>query len=159
MNLNHTMKILLASLFAAILTSATAQGFLFPTNPPPSVPLAWTASPSPNVNNYFVYYGVGSLQYTNKIAVGNVTSATITLPTWGVKYYFSVTAQAGTLESLFSNEVSTTPKLPLPPLVNPIAVATVQSSPQVNGEFSDVIQFAIARDKSQEFFRLKLESP
>ena len=72
-----------------------------------SVSLAWDPSTSPNVAGYNIYYGPACGTYTNKISVGNVTSATIPGLTEGACNYFVVRAyDALGLESLPSNEVS-----------------------------------------------------
>ena len=62
-----------------------------------------------------IYFGPASGAYTNSVAVGNVTNATLTNLKAGAIYYFAATAHDGSgLESAFSNETSYTP--PLPPL-------------------------------------------
>lgn len=150
-------KILLASLFTALLTSATAQAFLVPSNPPPVVQLAW--SPSPLAATYAVYYGVGSLQYTNKIPVGNTTNAIVTLPARGVTYFFAVTASSsGGLESQFSNEVNFTPATPpAAPQMKPIVILAIQASPKSDGLFADTgMNWSVSPDQPGQFFRLKL---
>jgi hypothetical protein len=70
-----------------------------------SVTLTWNASADTNVSRYFVYYGSASGIYTNKVALENVTSATISDLVEGTTYFFAVTAcdDAG-LESVPSNE-------------------------------------------------------
>ena len=42
-----------------------------------TVTLAWDASPDVQVVSYNVYYGAASGAYTNVVAVGNVTSASL----------------------------------------------------------------------------------
>ena len=80
-----------------------------------SVTLAWDASPDASVTGYRIYFGPASGAYTNSVAVGNVTNATLTNLKAGAIYYFAATAHDGSgLESAFSNETSYTP--PLPPL-------------------------------------------
>ncbi len=74
-----------------------------------SVNLAWNASPSADVGGYYVYLGVESGNYTNKLDVGQVTSATISNLVDGLTYYFAVTAyNSSGLESDYSNEMSYT---------------------------------------------------
>jgi len=74
---------------------------------PTSVQLAWNASPDTGVTGYRIYYGVSPAQYTNSIAVGNLTSATVPGLVDGVTYYFATTAYtASGVESSFSNEIS-----------------------------------------------------
>ena len=92
-----------------LLTAFCAQSatFLFPSNAPPSVRLQWDPAPDASVTGYNIYYGVGSRAYTNRTALGNVTNATIQLPTRNQLYYFAATAYSATgLESDFSNEVN-----------------------------------------------------
>jgi len=77
-----------------------------PPNPTPWVSLGWTASPSQAVNNYTIYVGTAPGVYNSKVAVGNVTSGTISNLARGFTYYFNVTASdTNGLESVFSNEV------------------------------------------------------
>ena len=72
-----------------------------------NVTLTWNPSTSPNVAGYDIYYGPACGTYTNKISVGNVTSAIVSSLQEGACDYFVVTARATSgLESLPSNEVS-----------------------------------------------------
>jgi hypothetical protein len=65
---------------------------------------SWTASASPDVTNYNVYYGTTSGIYTNKTSIGNVTTDTISNLCAGITYYFTVTAvDTNANESGFSN--------------------------------------------------------
>src|SRR6478735_3310764 len=74
-----------------------------------NVTLAWDASTDASVTGYRVYYGVGSANYTNSAAVGNVTSAVLANLADDATYYFAVTAyDAEGFESPFSNETSYT---------------------------------------------------
>lgn len=104
---------ILALAFAIVPLAATAQ--LAPTNPLPSISLAWDPSTGTNIAGYKIYFGVGSRAYTNVTAFDIVTNATITLPPRpiaplpSVTYYFAATAYDSTgLESVFSNEVTWT---------------------------------------------------
>lgn len=79
------------------------------TLPGSSVALAWDGSPSPEVTGYHVYFGAASGNYTNSVAVGNVTSNTVPGLATGVTYFFAVIAyDANGLESTFSNEIAYT---------------------------------------------------
>ena len=70
-----------------------------------SVTLAWTPSPSPEVDGYIVHYGLVSGNYTKQVWVGNGTSGQITDLEEGQTYYFAVTDyDAAGVESLPSNE-------------------------------------------------------
>jgi len=72
-----------------------------------SVSLAWDLSPETNVVGYFVYFGVESGVYTNRVEVGNTNSCQICGLVEGMTYYFVVTsADANRLENDPSNEVS-----------------------------------------------------
>ena len=73
------------------------------------VTLAWNPT-SGNVGGYRLYYGQASGNYTSTIKISNQTRYTVVGLTAGKTYYFAITAydNADTLESGFSNEVSTT---------------------------------------------------
>lgn len=72
-----------------------------------SVTLVWNPSPDTSVTGYRIYYGVTPGQYTNSIAVGNVTSNSVSGLVTGVTYYFATTAYDATgVQSPFSNEIS-----------------------------------------------------
>jgi Fibronectin type III domain len=74
--------------------------------PPPSVILAWDASPSAEATGYRIYYGAASGNYTNSVTVGNVTSNTFPGLVVGATYSFAVVAYNSIgLESIFSNEI------------------------------------------------------
>ena len=69
--------------------------------------MAWNPSVSTNVAAYNVYYGMTSGIYTAKLAVGNVTTATISNLTAGVTYFFvATTVGVNGNESVFSSEAS-----------------------------------------------------
>ncbi len=87
--------------------------------------LAWQPSTSPTVAGYNIYYGSQAGSYTNKISVGNVTSATVCGLNEGVCTHFIVTAR-DTLgfESLPSNELSYT----MPNLFG-LAIQLLQGNP------------------------------
>ncbi|MGO9204118.1 MAG: MBG domain-containing protein [Limisphaerales bacterium] len=89
----------LAFAAAALLLSASSQG--------QSVTLAWDPSTSPEVSGYNLYYGGASQTYTNMVAVGGATNATVSGLLPGARYFFAVTAiDISGLESDFSNEIS-----------------------------------------------------
>jgi|GEM_PF-2890133 len=152
-------KLTLLSLICFALNLAGAQQFLFPSNSPPVIQLAWNPSPSPNITNYSIYTGVGPRQYTNRLAFGTSTGATITLPARGVTFYFTVTAWASGQESDFSNEVSFTPaSVPSAPTMKPLVVLTVQKSVSGQGTFADT-QMTYSDDPGgpEAFYRLKVD--
>jgi hypothetical protein len=72
-----------------------------------SAQLSWVASSDPNVTGYNIYYGSASRQYTNMVAVGNVTNAMIPGLVENTTYFFAAKAQdsAGD-QSAFSNEAA-----------------------------------------------------
>ena len=74
-----------------------------------NVSLAWDPSPDTNVVRYYVYYGAGSGDYTNRVNADNTTSVTVSNLAVGSAYFFAATAISDDgLESDFSNEVSYT---------------------------------------------------
>jgi hypothetical protein len=88
----------------------------FSAAPPPatySMTMAWNGSPDPAVAGYFINYGAASGDYTNSIAVGNVTTTIVPGLVGGVTYYFAVSAfDADGLESALSNEITYAPGIP-----------------------------------------------
>ena len=102
-----------AILMLALLHS---PGPAFSVMPPGSrVTLAWDRSPDSSVTGYRVYYGGVSGNYTNSLAVGNATTATIPGLASGVTYFFAVSASATNgLESILSNEIAYTVPKALP---------------------------------------------
>lgn len=81
-----------------------------------SLTLAWNPSSSPSVVGYFRYYGSSSGNYTNKLYLGNVTTATIPGLVTGQTYYFAVTAyDSSGSESALSPEIRYT--IPVPTTV------------------------------------------
>src|SRR5690349_14531845 len=57
-----------------------------------SVALAWNPDPVSGLVGYNLYQGTASGSYTNQIAVGLSTNATVAGLAYGVKYFFAVTA-------------------------------------------------------------------
>lgn len=68
--------------------------------------LAWDPSPSLEANNYRLYWGASSGNYTSSADAGNQTTYTVSNLPWTSEVYFAVKAIAPTGESAFSNEVS-----------------------------------------------------
>ena len=64
-----------------------------------AIGLAWTASATPSVIGYRVLYGVASDSLTNSMALGNVTSATLSGLTPGQTYFLAVVARTADDES------------------------------------------------------------
>jgi len=70
------------------------------------VTLAWDANTEPDLNGYKIYYGTTSGSYPSSVAVGNVTTHTVTGLTDGQTYYFVATAlDTYGNESGYSNEL------------------------------------------------------
>lgn len=81
-----------------------------------SVALAWNPDPVSGLVGYNLYQGTASGSYTNQIAVGLNTNATVAGLAYGVKYFFAVTAfTRDGLESPYSNEINYTPAAVPPP--------------------------------------------
>jgi Fibronectin type III domain len=94
-----------------------------------SVTLAWGPSTDTNVVGYNVYYGTASSTYTNKLSVGDTTSATITGLIPGTTYYFAATAyNASGVESPFSNQASYAVPTLLAPTLNAISDVSVDEN-------------------------------
>lgn len=99
-----------------------------------SVTLAWNASSSPEIVNYNVYSGGVSQTYTNVLAVGNVTNATVSHLTSGGTYYFAVTAvDSAGLESQPSSQISYTVPGTNAVSTNALPAPTVVLTAPVNG--------------------------
>ena len=92
-----------------------------------SVTLAWDPSPGSAIAGYRLYEGGASRTYTNVIAAGNMTNATVSGLASGGTYFFAATAyDTSGLESDFSSEVSYTVPLPTN---NPPTIALTFSNP------------------------------
>ena len=90
-----------------------------------SITLGWNANTETNLAGYKLHYGPASRTYTNSIAVGNVTTYTVTNLANGVPFYFAVTAvNTLELESDYSNEVAHEPPNS-PPVISPIDDVTI----------------------------------
>ena len=74
------------------------------------VNLAWDPNTQSTLGGYKLYYGTASGNYSSNVDVGNKTAYTVANLQDGAKYYFAVKAYdtTKTVESGFSNEVSTT---------------------------------------------------
>jgi hypothetical protein len=70
------------------------------------IKLGWAPNPEPNVAGYRLYYGTASGAYARRIDVGNVTTYMAHGLSYGVTYYFALTAYDQSGESGYSNEVS-----------------------------------------------------
>ena len=92
---------------ALLLSLATAQATQ-------NVSFGWDASTDATAVGYNIYYGTSSHIYTNKVSVGNVTTAMVGGLVEGVTYYFAATTyDTLNLESSFCDEVTyAVPALP-----------------------------------------------
>lgn len=154
------MKTALITLTIALSFIASSHAGLAPSNPPPVVRLAWDADSDATTTNYFIYYGVASGNYTNKVAVGNVLTTSITMPARGVTYFYAATAQSSGegLESSFSSEVSWTPLLPppAPNLKTPVTLSVVKK-PHINAQWADAgMNWSLSPDDTNQIFGLRL---
>lgn len=146
------MKIKLVTFGVSVLMLVSALAAIpgievFPTNPPAGVSLGWDPSPDPTVTGYFIYVGTATRSYTNKVAVGNGTTATITNLIRGTVYYFTATATDGGLESEYCNEVIyKVPSLPPPPAniraSNVVLKVSIEMSPRAKGPWTEFAQIA-----------------
>jgi hypothetical protein len=104
-----------------------------------SVALAWDGSTSADVTGYRLYYGAASGNYTNSLALGNVTTGTVSGLAGGVPYFFAVTAyDTNGLESPFSNEFSFVPGVPTVQISVPAAGQVVITVTGLNGHTYDI---------------------
>lgn len=127
-----------------------------PTNPPPVCALSWDLSPL--IASYTVYFGVQSGVYTNATVVGPTNYVTVTLPARGPTYFFVATATdfAG-LSSVFSTEVSYTPKIPpfAPGNMRQPLTLSVQWKSKITDPWSDSgMNWAFSPDAHTRIFRL-----
>lgn len=101
----------------------------------PSVVLAWDKSPTPGVIGYRVHYGATSGTYTNRVAVGNVTIATLFRRAFGRETSFVVTAchESG-LERQFSNEARSMAYTPASIATDLSGVLTIRRMPGTKHE-------------------------
>jgi hypothetical protein len=97
-----------------------------------SLTVEWNQSQDTNAVGYKIYYGTASHNYTNVIAVGNVTSTPISGIIPGTTYYFAATTYvASGAESAYSSEVSYT--IPPANMLNSTVYSPGQFSFAVNG--------------------------
>lgn len=147
-------------LVASLTLNAAGQFLAAPTNPPAQVTFGWTASADPTCTGYYLWYGTGSRQYTNKVATGNVTNFTFTIPARGVQYFFTLSAiYPGPLESDWCNEVNYTAKKPAAPggLLPPISLV-VQAKPMDDpaAQWADAWSWSLSPGALNQQFRLHI---
>lgn len=125
--------------------------------PPPSVKLAWNFELDPLVTSYNIYWGTSSRNY---IGVASTTNNFLTVSnlSFSTTYFFACTAVSnGSLESPYSNEVSTnTPSLPIPPgnlSIESLTASTLKGPWIVDTNWPAII---VANPFGNQFFRLNL---
>lgn len=97
-----------------------------------SVTLNWDASPSPDIVQYRVYYGVASATYTHSVPAGTNLTVSISNLAGGLTYYFAATAtDINGTESDYSAEIAAL--IPLnqanrPPTLNALANLTLNEN-------------------------------
>lgn len=124
--------------------------------PEATVSLAWDASPSTNVTSYRLYWGPATATYTNSLdCPADIRTNTVGPLIRGGTYYFAVTALAGTLESLPSNEVQYNPPLPPAPPTN-LVIITAQAAPSPAGPWTNVSTFTMTNLEAAGFYRLSI---
>lgn len=145
------------------IVTAHAAPFLQPTNPTPVVTLQWT--PAQGSVTSKLYWGTASGQYTNAVTVTNAalpgpTTATVSLATKGIAYYFAATdVSSNGLESAFStNEVTYTPMLPpAPPTMGTPLIVTVQTKTSpLDFMWTDLFNESIDPGNTNGMFRLQI---
>jgi hypothetical protein len=121
--------VIAAAVVGSVIVTVLAQS-IKPTNPPPTVSVAWDYTATDQPYTFRVYFGPASRAYTNAVAAGTNHSITISTNTLGsnvfvrgVTYFFAATANdTNGLESDFSSEVSTTisklPRIPTNIVIN-----------------------------------------
>lgn len=139
MRLSVVSRIAKLTVFGLVLSSALTLFVQLPVQANESVTLAWVQSSSPDVAGYVIYYGTACGCYSNAIAVGNTTQATITGLVPGVTYYFAaVTVDSAGDESGYSNEAS---------YVMPVTPATLTPAARAGGQYS----FTVTGDAGQRY--------
>lgn len=90
------------------------------TNTTFSVSAAWDALPAVYaITNYDLYWGPASRTYTNFVGVGTNLAATVSNLSFGVPYYFAVTAtDSNSIEGDFSAEIVTNASAAPPAVTN-----------------------------------------
>lgn len=134
-----------------------ATNALVSTNLSRKATLAWDASP--DAASYRLYYGPSPGVYTNSIAIGNVTSVTLSNMYSGEVYYFSVSARNRTQqESEVSNEVRFPIEITSTNVVVTVSVIT-ETSTNILGPwaFQTNIVFVTTNPIGSRFFRLKIK--
>jgi hypothetical protein len=122
-----------------------------------TVTLVWDPSPDATVTGYFLYCGLASGVYSNKMDAGFQTNATVAGLVASNTYYFVATAytENAQLESPFSNEATWT----APPLYYPNAIAlSVEASDTSAGPWVDLpAAWVLPSAGHAQVYRVKIE--
>ena len=106
------LKLAIASLLVGV---GVLPAQLAPSPATSTVSLAWTASVSPGVTNYSLWYGTNSGVYSTGLLAGTNLTLTVSNLTRGQAYYFAATCTiTNGMTSAYSTEATYTPSL-LPP--------------------------------------------
>lgn len=109
------------------------------SGPSNGVALAWDPSPDSSVTGYRIYFGPTSGNYTDSVAVGNVTTHSVPGRAGGVTCFIAITAyDANGLESTFSNEIGYTVPVVVPSLQLSVA-SNNQVTLTVTGQLGDTL--------------------
>jgi len=143
-----------------LLLCVATQGALFPTNPVPTVTLAWDASVG--ATGYKIYKGPSTRNYTNVYDAGSNQIYTVRGGfAYGQRIYFAATAYNLVGESDFSQEVSwLAPSLPESPTslrtTNALLKVSVETAPAPGGPWSPLTTLSTITS-SPGFFRSRIE--
>ena len=83
-----------------------------------TIALAWDRTPDPTVTGYVVHVGTTPGVYATRVDVGDVETFVFAPPVAGARYYFAVSAYAGTVHGERSSAVYADSNAP-PDLINP----------------------------------------
>lgn len=111
-----------------------------------SVALKWSASASPEVVGYNIYYGTESGDYTNEISTVNVTNLLLYTLTPATYYFWVETVNSSGIESAMSGEATYT----VTGMVDQIWLECDESTDMVHWCWRPVAQ--ITNDAPQEFY-------
>lgn len=112
--------------------------------------IGWKASTSPDLAGYFLYYGPEPQGYTNRLTISaDATNATV--PSMAGRTFYAVTAfNSNGVQSLLSNEVSTTNRLRV--------TLALQEAGVLGGPWDLVTnQVWVGNGGSNQFFRGRLQ--
>ncbi len=159
------LRPLLFALFALFAVESQAQilnsnNVYVVSNPPPAVTFSWSASSSPGVAGYKLWWGTqpraATGGYANVLDAGNAVSASLSNLAFGATYYFAATAYASNgLQSAWSNEITNT--MPSPPAAPAsFALLTVLAAASPSGPWGPAgsVPAYVALTNQAQFFKL-----